>query len=274
MIPAYDEHHAIRSTLEGVKPELGPRDSILVIADNCTDNTAEIARREGAEVIERHDPEHRGKGYALDCGIAHLSADPPDVVVVLDADCRMKPGSIRRLASCAVGTGRPAQAEDILTVPRGASTLASVSALAFLVRNHVRPSGLQRLGLPCQLMGTGMAFPWEVILSAPPGGAQLVEDMQMGVQLADRVRSDLLPRRVHHQRNAEAHPGHARAAAALGAWTHGDHAPPCAEAFAARPRHAKLEPPDDGARSGGTSRSRSWSSCSREPSRSMSFGRS
>jgi cellulose synthase/poly-beta-1,6-N-acetylglucosamine synthase-like glycosyltransferase len=184
LIPAYDEGRVLKRTIDGVTPELGPHDRILVIADNCTDGTADIARAAGAEVLERRDPEHRGKGYALDAGVAHLSADPPDVVVILDADCNILAGSIKRLADCAASHGRPAQAEDLLTVPDRATPLARVSALAFLVRNHVRPTGLRRLGMPCHLMGTGMAFPWDVISSAPSAGPHLAEDMQMGIALA------------------------------------------------------------------------------------------
>ncbi len=184
MVPAHDERKLISSSLEGMKSELGPGDRLLVVADNCSDRTAEIARAVGAEVIERFDPVHRGKGVALDFGIAHLASDPPDVVVIVDADCHVAPGSIRRLAECATLHHRPAQAQDLLTVPRGAAPLAAVSALAFLVRNHVRPTGLRQLGLPCHLMGTGMAFPWDVIRSAPPAGSHLAEDIQMGIELA------------------------------------------------------------------------------------------
>src|SRR4029078_3315655 len=61
--------------------------------------------------------------------------------------------------------------------------LARVPALAFLVKNHVRATGLQRLGLPCNLMGTGMALPWDVVLAAPPAGSHLAEDMEMGRDL-------------------------------------------------------------------------------------------
>jgi cellulose synthase/poly-beta-1,6-N-acetylglucosamine synthase-like glycosyltransferase len=94
------------------------------------------------------------------------------------------PGSIQRLAACAAQHGRPAQAEDLLTVPDRATPLARVSALAFLVRNHVRPMGLRHLGLPCHLMGTGMAFPWDVISVAPSAGSHLAEDIEMGIELA------------------------------------------------------------------------------------------
>jgi cellulose synthase/poly-beta-1,6-N-acetylglucosamine synthase-like glycosyltransferase len=184
LIPAYDEAKVLPRTLAGVLPELGENDKVLVVADNCTDDTAAIARDAGAEVLERKDPAHRGKGYALDAGIAHLAANPPEVVVVLDADCDVVPGSIKRLADAAAQHGRPAQAEDLLAVPDGATPLARVSALAFLVRNHVRPMGLRHLGLPCHLMGTGMAFPWDVIAAAPSAGSHLAEDIEMGIELA------------------------------------------------------------------------------------------
>jgi len=183
LIPANDEATMLGRTLGELARELGPKDRILVVADNCTDDTAEIAREAGADVLERRSPTHRGKGFALDAGIAYLAADPPDVVVVLDADCRVDPGSVRRLTRCAIAHRGPVQAEDLLTVPDRATPLALVSALAFMVRNHVRPMGLRRLGLPCHLMGTGMAFPWDVILAAPEAGSHLAEDMQMGIEL-------------------------------------------------------------------------------------------
>jgi cellulose synthase/poly-beta-1,6-N-acetylglucosamine synthase-like glycosyltransferase len=183
LVPANDEATMLKRTLASIVPELGPRDRLLVVADNCTDDTAEIAREAGADVLERRSPTHRGKGFALDAGIAHLAADPPDVVVVLDADCRVDPGSVRCLVDCATMHRGPVQAEDLLTVPDQATPLALVSTLAFMVRNHVRPMGLRRLGLPCHLMGTGMAFPWDVILAAPEAGSHLAEDMQMGIEL-------------------------------------------------------------------------------------------
>ncbi len=59
-----------------------------------------------------------------------------------------------------------------------------ISALAFLVRNRVRPRGLLRLNQPCHLDGTGMAFPWRVVRSAPGLGGSIVEDLTMGIELA------------------------------------------------------------------------------------------
>ena len=66
-------------------------------------------RAAGAEVIERHDADRRGKGYALDFGVRHLAAAPPAVVIVVDADCAVAPGSVDRLAPRVRAT-RPAGA--------------------------------------------------------------------------------------------------------------------------------------------------------------------
>jgi cellulose synthase/poly-beta-1,6-N-acetylglucosamine synthase-like glycosyltransferase len=183
LVPAHDEQSLIAETLAGLKPELADPRSIIVVADNCTDRTAEIARSQGATVIERNDPDRRGKGYALEFGIAHLTRDPPEVVLIVDADCQVEPGSIQRLARFSLLHGRPAQADYLMTPPEGVSSKGSVSALAFLVKNRVRPRGLARLGLPCHLTGTGMAFPWKVLKAAPPTGSHLVEDMLMGIEL-------------------------------------------------------------------------------------------
>jgi cellulose synthase/poly-beta-1,6-N-acetylglucosamine synthase-like glycosyltransferase len=166
-----------------VQHQLADGDRVLVVADNCTDDTAVIARAAGAEAIERSDPERRGKGYALSFGMDHLDSNPPDVVIVVDADCHLTPGSIDALVHRAVETQRPVQA-DYVFQPAERSAISMISALATLVRNRVRPRGLRRLGQPCHLTGTGMAFPWNVMRAAPELGANLVEDLVMGIELA------------------------------------------------------------------------------------------
>ncbi|HEY2900305.1 MAG TPA: glycosyltransferase family 2 protein, partial [Polyangia bacterium] len=67
-----------------------------------------------------------------------------------------------------------------------------VSALAVLLRNQVRPRGMRRLGLPCHLTGSGMAFPWRVLRDAPEMEANLVEDLVMGIEMALRGQPPLL----------------------------------------------------------------------------------
>jgi cellulose synthase/poly-beta-1,6-N-acetylglucosamine synthase-like glycosyltransferase len=136
-------------------------------------------------VIERSDTARRGKGYALAYGLDFLAADPPEVVVIMDADCAISPGGIEQLARVATARDRPVQADYVLEPPENPQGVAVVSALAFIVKNRVRPRGLHALDLPCLLTGTGMAFPWHVIRAAPPTEGNLVEDMVMGLDLAE-----------------------------------------------------------------------------------------
>jgi cellulose synthase/poly-beta-1,6-N-acetylglucosamine synthase-like glycosyltransferase len=183
LVPAHNEQAVITATLDNLRGELTDQVSLLVVADNCEDDTPLLAERAGARVIRRQDPARRGKGYAIEFGLNELAKDPPEIVIIVDADCRVEPGSIAVLAEQASKTGRPIQAEYLILPPR-LEPRTAVNAVAFLIKNRVRPLGLARLGLPCQLTGSGMAFPWEVIRKAPPGGSYLVEDMLMGIELA------------------------------------------------------------------------------------------
>ncbi|MBW4465900.1 MAG: glycosyltransferase [Pegethrix bostrychoides GSE-TBD4-15B] len=185
LVPAHNEVLGIQPVLNQILTELKSDDRLVVIADNCTDETAIAARATGATVIERHDSERRGKGYALDYGLQFLAeANPPDVVVVVDADCLVQPGTLEQIAATAAATGRPVQATYLMERPAQPQPKDAVSALAFLVKNWVRPQGLDRLGFPGILTGTGMAFPWSVIRSVSMASGNIVEDMQLSMDLA------------------------------------------------------------------------------------------
>ncbi len=184
LVPAHDEAGGIAATLATIVPQLAPGDRLLVVADNCSDTTAAVARAAGAEAIERREPARRGKGYALDFGIRHLAAAPPDCVVVVDADCTLHAGSLDRLARLCVATSRPVQALDLMHAPAGAGLRTRFAEFAWVVKNQARPLGGLGLGLPCQLMGTGMAFPWPLIRGAPLASGHIVEDMRLGLDLA------------------------------------------------------------------------------------------
>lgn len=184
LVPAYNEAVGISATLKLLLSQLAPQDRLVVIADNCDDATAAIARAVGATVIERQDPDCRGKGYAIDYGLRFIAGDPPDVVVMVDADCVVDPGTIEQIARLAVTVARPVQATYLLTPPANPGPKDAVSALAFMVKNLVRPRGLAQVGLPCLLTGTGMAFPWPLICQASLANSNLVEDMQLGLDLA------------------------------------------------------------------------------------------
>ena len=184
LIPARNEEGVIGGTIRMLCDDHAPSDCILVVADNCDDATAEEARAAGARVVERRDPLHRGKGYALDFGLHALSESPPEVVVILDSDCVPERGSIDALVRHAAAHFSPVQAAYMIRPPASPNPLDEVSALAILLKSIVRPLGLAKLGLPCLLTGSGMAFPWEIIRAARLATGNIVEDMQLGLDLA------------------------------------------------------------------------------------------
>jgi cellulose synthase/poly-beta-1,6-N-acetylglucosamine synthase-like glycosyltransferase len=186
LMPAHDEATGIRRALENLLPQLLPGDRLVVIADNCSDDTAPIAAAAGAEVIERRDTTKRGKGFALDFGVRHLEPSPPEVVIIADADCCFSAGSVDRLARDCLNRARPIQGLYLMLSPEGAGTRTRIAQFAWLVKNLVRPTGYLALALPCHLMGTGMAFPWACIRSAQLATGHIVEDMQLGLDLARR----------------------------------------------------------------------------------------
>ncbi|MDO9383488.1 MAG: glycosyltransferase family 2 protein [Hyphomicrobiaceae bacterium] len=183
LIPAHDEALGIAATLNNLRPQAGAEGRIVVVADNCSDETARIASQAGAEVVVRTDATRRGKGYALDFGVRYLAADPPEVVVIVDADCALEPGSLATIVSLSAQTGRPVQARyDFERPPR--MTGMAFATFAARLKNYLRPLGLKQLGFPCALLGTGMAFPWRVIAHANLASGEIVEDMVLGLELA------------------------------------------------------------------------------------------
>lgn len=184
LMPAHNEAAGIAPAIQSVLAQLQSGDRLLVVADNCSDDTAAVAAAAGAEVIQRQDMQRRGKGYALDFGVRHLGVDPPRIVVIVDADCLLAKDALAHLASTCHQSGRPVQALYLMNTPPGAGLKARLAEFAWVVRNLVRPLGYWHRGLPCQLMGTGMAFPWALIEKAPLATGHITEDLQLGLMMA------------------------------------------------------------------------------------------
>jgi cellulose synthase/poly-beta-1,6-N-acetylglucosamine synthase-like glycosyltransferase len=189
LVPAHNEQAGIAATLISIAAQLREGDRLLVVADNCTDATAEVARSVAIAqgkllVAERSDELRRGKGFALSFGLERLIEDPPEVVVLLDADCRLGADALTRLAIAAAAKNRPAQGRYLCEPSRPESAAQRMSALAFRVRNLVRMAGLNRLGGPCHLTGSGIALPWALVDKVAWATGNVVEDMQLGIDFA------------------------------------------------------------------------------------------
>ncbi len=188
LMPAHNEAGSIARFVAALAPLLGETVRLVVVADNCDDDTATEARAAGASVIERHNATLRGKGHALAYGRDWLAQNPPDAppdcVVVLDADCELDSDSLRALVATCVATGRPVQSCYLMRTRPGDAAMVQISNFAFLIKNLVRQRGAARLGAPAVLGGTGMAFPWALFRDAPLASSHLVEDLVLGIDFA------------------------------------------------------------------------------------------
>lgn len=165
VVPAHDEEAAIGDLLRSLDDQVGPSvlGNVLVVADHCTDTTADIARRHGVEVLERNDGA-AGKPPALRDGVAMLAARPDrgDAVVLLDADCRCDPGFLRGVgAELAAGADVVQAAYEVDDDDPGA--IRSSLRRGFSLRNVVRATGGRRFGLPCLLFGSGIGLRWDAV---------------------------------------------------------------------------------------------------------------
>lgn len=196
MIPAHDEEQMISETLRSVLAVDYPRDlfSVRVIADNCSDRTAEITRSCEVECLERHDPDNPGKGAALNWAVQQLrEPEEVDAVLILDADCEIDPQTLRVFDQRLRGGADAVQARYVASNP-DQSAISYVLALGNTVENDLYYRAKSVLGWVTILRGTGMAFRREVLQATPWSAASVVEDQQLTVSLLEAgARIDYVP---------------------------------------------------------------------------------
>ena len=163
LIPARNEERALPALLASIRALDYPADlvRVLVIADNCDDATAAVARANGVAVCERRDPDHPGKGHALAFGLTQLPGDH-DAVVCIDGDCVVSANLLRAFNEHFNGGGRVLQAYYNMDTT-GASSTQAVRNLALSLVHLVRPLGKSRFGGSAGLKGSGMCFRRDVI---------------------------------------------------------------------------------------------------------------
>jgi cellulose synthase/poly-beta-1,6-N-acetylglucosamine synthase-like glycosyltransferase len=183
VIPAHDEEVGIAQTVRSCLAVRYPPElfEIVVIADNCTDGTAGVARREGATVVERQDLSRRSKGYAIEYLIDRLQTsgrfDELDALVVIDADSTVG-GDLLLGFAAAIEAGEDwIQCFYTVSNPE-ASWRTRLLAYAFSLFNGVRPLGHSTLGLTAGLRGNGMCFTTRGLRRVPWSSHGLVEDFE------------------------------------------------------------------------------------------------
>lgn len=186
IIPAHDEELLLPRLLTSCRaleypPELF---DMHVVADNCTDRTAVVARQGGAVVHERVDDRRRGKGYALGWLFDKLIREGThyDAYVIVDAD------SVVAANMLAVFNAHLARGDQVIQCYYGVQNRddgwpAMLRHVGLVLYNGIRPRGRDTLGLSAGLRGNGMCFAASVIERFGWDAVTLTEDAEFHLRL-------------------------------------------------------------------------------------------
>lgn len=185
LVPAHNEEQLLPTLLANINQLDYPRHlfTVVVVADNCTDQTAALARAAGAMVYERFDRVQIGKGYALQWLLAQLHADNItfDAAVILDADSVVSPNFLEVMAAHLTKGARAIQAHYAVLNPHR-TWVMSLRAAALALIHYVRPLGRTVLGASVGLKGNGMVF-HRTLLAEHQWSASVTEDIEYHMSL-------------------------------------------------------------------------------------------
>jgi cellulose synthase/poly-beta-1,6-N-acetylglucosamine synthase-like glycosyltransferase len=185
IVPAHNEAAVIEGVVASLRKLDWPADGfrVLVIADNCSDSTAVLARAADAEVLERHDTEHRGKGYALAFAFQASQAHGwAYAVVVVDADTEVSPNLLEAFAT-RIENGAAVIQAHYRVLNSQASWRTRLMAIAMASFHRVRSRARERLRLSCGLRGNGWCITHRLLRQAPYRAFSLTEDIEYGIDL-------------------------------------------------------------------------------------------
>jgi 1,2-diacylglycerol 3-beta-glucosyltransferase len=186
VVPAHDEELLIGRCVQSLLGQDYParRFRVAVVADNCSDTTASVAGASGAEVMVRDQPDARGKGQALRWAIDRLLAEPepPDAIVIVDADSVADPLLLAALAA-ELEDGHDVVQADYTLLEESGHVTSEMAQAGFLLFHRVRFLGRARLGMPANLVGNGMLFSRRLLDAHPWTAFTGVEDLEQSVEL-------------------------------------------------------------------------------------------
>ena len=187
VVPAHNEESVISEVLQSCRELDYPADKyqVIVVADNCTDRTAEASRTCCATCLERTDDQQVGKGYALQWAFEQILPLGHDAIVVLDADCTIEPHALRVFDRCLHEGSKVLQANYVLSNP-DASAISYVARVGNLLEYEYFYAPKSDLGLAVMLVGTGMVFHRSVLSEHPWRAHSLVEDAEYTLMLASQ----------------------------------------------------------------------------------------
>jgi cellulose synthase/poly-beta-1,6-N-acetylglucosamine synthase-like glycosyltransferase len=186
LVPAHNEERVIAETVLSALAVSYPRElfEVFVVADNCADGTAAAARDAGATVLERVDPDNRGKPEAIRFAMRHALADPRgfDAVVVVDADNVVSPNLLAEFNSRLLKGEQVVQAYLDTKNPDD-TWITWMYAISYWITARYIQLGPAQAGLPCQLGGTGYCISTDVLREHGWDVTALTDDLEYTMKL-------------------------------------------------------------------------------------------
>lgn len=191
LIPARNEERTVGRAVASVRSQRYPRDRVrvVVLADRCDDQTAEVARKSGADCLDRRIGKPI-KGAVLGWGIAQLGKAAWGAVVVLDADAVLAPNFLRAMA-VRIGEGQQAIQANKCQVNRKASCFTALAVITNALKNRFFYAAKERMNLSASLQGLGFCLDRATAAQLVWDADSVTEDLHYSIQLA------LLGVRIH-----------------------------------------------------------------------------
>lgn len=181
LVPAHNEEAGIVRTLRSLHACPDPF-TLVVIADNCTDRTASIVKTLGVRILERIQPDQKGKHYALKFAFDQLLKEDFDLFLIIDADTIVGPNLIDAVSNAYKKGAQAIQVRYALERPYD-SYKKRLLNVAFSAFNFLRPRGRQRLGFSGGILGNGFALSRTILHQVPFSVSSVVEDLAYHLQL-------------------------------------------------------------------------------------------
>ena len=185
IIPAHNEQEVVGNLIESLKNQNYPKNlyDIYVIADNCTDHTARVAREAGAIVYERYDETKKTKGYALDWFLQKkIEEDAPyDAICIFDADNIVDKNFIKSMNK------KLCQGEDVVQGYRDIKNptdnwITAGYALFYWTMHRFYHLARYNLGLSPLLNGTGFMVKFDLVKETGWDTKTLTEDIEFSLK--------------------------------------------------------------------------------------------
>jgi len=184
LIPAHNEESTVSTAIQSCLALDYPRGlfEVIVLADNCSDRTAEVAAACGVKCLVRRDDIRWGKGFALEWAFEKLRSEDYDAYVILDADCLIDRPALREFDLQLQQGAEAIQASYMVANPDD-NPISYVLAVGNLIENQLFYDAKSRLGLTVLIRGTGMVLKKSLLERIPWNAHSVVEDAEYSLRL-------------------------------------------------------------------------------------------